>query len=125
VNASDRALIPANPERVMRIGGAMMLVLLMMPLAFWMQKSLSEDDSVPRCDADTVLQQLRAATSAEHSQVAMDAIRDIQSVGYDAQIGHRICMATLGEGPRARQLKFAVSHSDSSSRTLRVEAVSD
>jgi hypothetical protein len=109
----------------MRIGGAMMLVLLMMPLAFWLQRSLVVDDNVPRCDAGAVLEELRTLTSVRHPLEAMGPIRDIHSVGFDAQIGHRICMATLGEGARARQLKFAISHRNSSPRTLRVEAFSD
>ncbi|MDF1628301.1 MAG: hypothetical protein P1U78_00780 [Alcanivoracaceae bacterium] len=125
MTASDHPVNRADPERVIRIGGAMMLALLMMPLAFWLQRSLVVDDSVPRCDAAAVLRQLRTVTSVQHPQAAMDAIRDIHSVGFDAQIGHRICMATLGEGVGARQLKFAISHRNSSPHTLRVEAVSD
>ncbi|MCC1497381.1 hypothetical protein [Alcanivorax sp. 1008] len=125
MTVSDRSMSRADPERVMRIGGVMMLVLLMMPLAFWLQKSLLVDNSVPRCDAGAVLKELRTLTSVRHPLDAMDPIRDIHSVGFDAQIGHRICMATLGHGAHARQVKFAISHRNSSPPILRVEAVSD
>lgn len=125
MSVSSRAEMTADPQRVARIGGAMMLVLLLMPLAFWLQKSLVAAGNVPSCDAGPVLKQLRTITSTAHPQAATDAIRDIHSVGVDGQIGHRICMATLGEGGQARQLKFAISHSDSAPHTLRVEAVSD
>jgi hypothetical protein len=104
----------------------MMLLLLLMPLAFWVQKSVMGDDSELRCDADVVLKQLRAMTSDSRLQTnSMDVIRDIQSVGFDPQIGHRICMARVGDGANARHLKFAISHTDSLPHTLRVEAVGD
>ena len=125
MSVSSRAETATSPQKVMRVGVAMMLVLLLMPLAFWLQKSLAMDGSVPPCDAGPVLKQLRAATSSPNAPVVIEAIRDIHSVGFDAQIGHRICMATLGEGAQVRQLKFAISVTDSNPGTLRVEAVSD
>lgn len=121
----SRAPAAADPGPVMRIGGTIMLALLLTPLIFWVQNSQLADGDIPRCDSVPVIRQLRETASVRHPRMVADVIRDIQSVGYDPQIGHRICMATLGEGAAARQLKFAISRTNSSPPGLHVEAVSD
>ena len=87
-----------DPQRVVVIGGAMMLLLLMMPLLFWMEGRAWGLDQVPECDSPPVLTQLRLAYPRVTQTPLPEVIRDVQSVGLDRRLGHRICYARVGDG---------------------------
>jgi hypothetical protein len=114
-----------DPQRVIVIGGTMMLLLLMMPLLFWMEGRIRGQGQVPECDSLPVLSQLRAAYPKVTQTPLTEVLRDVQSVGLDRSLGHRICYARVGSGAAARRLKYAVSYQDDANDSVRIELVID
>ncbi len=114
-----------GPERVVIIGGSLMLMLLLLPLLFWFEGRAWGDEPVPDCDSLPVLSQLREAYPRVVHAPLNEIIRDVQSVGLDRRLGHRMCYARVGEGDQARRLKFAVSYQDDANDSVRIELVTD
>lgn len=127
MNYRDQALVAnrPGPERVVIIGGGMMLILLMLPLLFWFEGRAWGDERVPDCDSLPVLAQLREVYPRVARAPLNEIIRDVQSVGLDRRLGHRMCYARMGEGDQGRRLKFAVSYQDDANDSVRIELVTD
>ncbi len=114
-----------GPERVAVIGGGLMLALLMLPLLFWFDDRTRGDEGVPDCDSLPVLSLLREIYPQVTNTPLDDVIRDVQSVGMDRRLGHRICYARIGESQQQRQLKYAVSYQHDANDSVRIELVAD
>jgi hypothetical protein len=114
-----------GPERVAVIGGSLMLALLMLPLLFWFDDRVWERERVPDCDSLPVLAELRKAYPQVAHAPLSAVIRDVQSVGMDRRLGHRMCYARVGEGDEARRLKFAVSYRNDANDSVRIELAID
>lgn len=114
-----------GPERVAVIGGSLMLVLLMLPLLFWFDGRAWGDERVPDCDSLSVLAELRKVYPQVAHAPLNAVIRDVQSVGMDRRLGHRMCYGRVGEGDEARRLKFAVSYQNDANDSVRIELVTD
>ncbi|MFN3713685.1 MAG: hypothetical protein ACK4SX_08505 [Alcanivoracaceae bacterium] len=91
--------------------GVMMVLILLTPLILWLGIRDFDDRQVPSCHTSTVMEHLRAATSADAPFPETGAIRDIQTMGLDTRLGHRICYARIGDGAGAQTVKFAVRYS--------------
>lgn len=113
------------PERAVVIGGSLMLMLLMLPLLFWFDGRARNSARVPDCDSLPVLTQLRKVYPQVAHAPLNGAIRDLQSVGMDRRLGHRMCYARVDDGQQQRQLKYAVSYQDDANDSVRIELVSD
>lgn len=114
-----------GPERVIVLGGSLMLILMMLPLLFWFEGRAWGGERVPDCDSLAVLAQLREAYPRVAHAPLNEIVRDVQSVGLDRRLGHRICYARVGDGEQARQLKFAVSYLEDAKDSIRLELVTD
>lgn len=114
-----------GPEQVVVIGGGMMLMLLMLPLLFWFEGRAWGGERVPDCDSLPVLSQLREVYPRVARAPLNAVIQDVQSVGLDRRLGHRMCYAKVGEGEQARRLKFAVSYQDDANDKVRIELATD
>jgi hypothetical protein len=127
MNYPDHTLAAGRPgpERVAVIGGSLMLALLMLPLLFWLDGRAWGNEGVPDCDSLPVLSQLRQVYPQVAHAPLNEVIRDVQSVGMDRRLGHRICYARIGEGQQRRQLKYAVSYQDDANDSVRIVLVTD
>jgi hypothetical protein len=91
--------------------GVMMVLILLTPLILWLGIRDLDDGQVPSCHTSTVVEHLRAATSAGAPFPETGAIRNIETVGLDTRLRHRICYARIGDGAGTQTVKFAVRYS--------------
>ena len=127
MNYPDHSLTAQRPgpERVAVIGGSLMLLLLMLPLLFWLDGRAWSNGRVPDCDSLPVLAELRRVYPKVAQARLTSAIRDVHSVGMDRRLGHRMCYGRVGVGDEARRLKFAVSYQNDANDSVRIELVTD
>ena len=127
MNYPDRTLVAHRPapERVIVVGGGLMLMLLMLPLLFWLDGHAWGNERVPDCDSLAVLSELREIYPRVAHAPLVTIIRDVQSVGLDRRLGHRMCYARVGKGEQEHRLKFAVSYRGDADDSVRIELVTD
>lgn len=127
MNYPDHSLTAQRPgpERVAVIGGSLMLLLLLLPLLFWLDGRAWGNEGVPDCDSLPVLAELRKVYPQVVHAPLTAVIRDVRSVGMDRRLGHRMCYGRVGEGDEMRRLKFAVSYQSDANDSVRIELVAD
>jgi hypothetical protein len=101
--------------------GMMMALILLAPMILWFGIRDLDGRTPPSCHASSVVAHLRAVTTAGVDMADTAAIRQIQTMGLDTRLGHRVCSARIGDGAGVRTVKFAVRYS--ASGAVQVEVV--